>query len=422
MILGVVGINHQSASVDVRSHFVFDSQNALVHSQALMAQGILSEIVLLSTCNRTELYYQSERPLTFSELMIGRLTAVASGCSYAYESAQAVRHLMRVACGLDSLIMGEGEILGQVKQAYRLATDAGTVGKTLSRLFETTLALAKQVRSNRDMSRYSVSLVQVAAKLWQPIFSDISQITVLLVGAGKIAQRIVRQLVCMGISEIMIANRSKESALELAAQFAVKAKTAAFGLTELSRYLDQADIVIGATSSSVPLVHQSLVEKALIRRKRKPMLMLDLAVPRNIEAGVGDLEDVYLYCLDDLQRVLQKHQSLRQVAALKAERFIREATMDFMRWLQAQDSFKTVAVFRGQFDRIRDDCLAQSLKRLQLGDDPEKILKRLAHDLTNQFLHKPTHRLRVAGLKGEHSLCNIIRDLFELNHESFSTE
>jgi glutamyl-tRNA reductase len=208
----------------------------------------------------------------------------------------------------------------------------------------------------------------------------------------------------------------------LASQFAGKAKTSALGLGQLTRYLDQADIVIGAASSSIPLLSQSLVEKALKLRKRKPMLILDLAVPRNIEAGVGGLEDVYLYCLDDLQRVLQKHQSLKQVAAFKAERFIREATTHFMSWLQAQDSFKTVAIFRGQFDRIRDDCLAQSLKRLQLGDDPEKILKRLAHDLTNQFLHKPTHCLRVASLKGEHSLCNTIRDLFELNHESFSTE
>ena len=241
-------------------------------------------------------------------------------------------------------------------------------------------------------------------------------------GAGKIAQRVVQQLLLMGISEIMIANRSEKGASRLASQFAAKAKTAAFGLGQLSRYLDQADIVIAATTSALPVLSQSLVEKALSVRKRKPMLMLDLAVPRNIEAGVGDLEDVYLYCLDDLQKVLQKHQSLRQVAALKAERLILEATTHFMSWLQAQDSFKTVAIFRGQFDRIRDDCLSQSLKRLQLGDDPEKILKRLAHDLTNQFLHKPTHRLRVAGLKGEHSLSNMIRDLFELNYESFSTE
>ena len=183
MVLGVVGINHQSASVDVRSHFVFDRERAFEHSQQLMTQGIITEIVVLSTCNRTELYYEAARSLTFSELMIGRLSVleVAGGAddlSYAYESAEAVQHLMRVACGLDSLIMGEGEILGQVKQAYRLATDSGMVGKTLSRLFETTLAIAKQVRANTDISRHSVSLVQVAAKLWQPIFSDISQITV----------------------------------------------------------------------------------------------------------------------------------------------------------------------------------------------------------------------------------------------------
>ncbi len=226
----------------------------------------------------------------------------------------------------------------------------------------------------------------------------------------------------MGVQTIMVANRSPHRARDLAQIFEDKTKTVAFALSEIKDHLSKADIVISATSSSLPLLSKPLILEALALRKRKPMVMLDLGLPRNIATDVLALEDVYLYCMDDLHPVLAKHRSLRQVAAKSAEAMIVQASGAFMHWLEAQDSFKIVSVFREKFESLRDELLADGLRRLERGQDPAQILQRLAHHLTNQFLHTPTHLIRVAGLRSDHELLTFMKRLFELDHEIIPTE
>ena len=425
MFLMALGINHQRAGVDMRGKLVFDAPTAIAQGQKLLEAGVVRAVVVLSTCNRTEFYCEVEHPRTLSDMLIGHPeqdNPLLQEHAYAYEGFEAVQHLMQVTSSLNSLIIGEAEIIGQVKQAYAMAQAAGLSGKYLDRLFQNAFSVAKVVRTRTAIGTHSVSMAQLAAKLAQPIFSNVKESTVLLIGAGKLAESIARQLCVMGVKSMMVANRSAERARAFAAIFAERSQTRGFGLPQIKQHLSEADIVISATRSPVPLLMKEPIKEALRLRKRKPMVMLDLGVPRNIDAAVADLEDVYLYCMDDLQCVLAKHQALRQAAANSAEVWIKEAASTFMQWLQAQDSFETVAIFRGKFELLRDQLLADSLDRLERGNDPAQTLQRLAYQLTNQFLHAPTHRLRAAGLSGENHLLTFIKELFELNHEIIPAE
>lgn len=425
MVLMALGINHQRTGVDGRGRLVFDAAAALAQGHALRAAGVVREVVVLSTCNRTEFYCEAEQPRCFNDMLIGhpeQHNPLLQQQAYAYEGLEAVQHLMRVTSSLDSLIVGEAEIMGQVKQAYALALDAGLASKYLGRLFQNAFSVAKMIRTRTEIGAHSVSIAQLAAKLAYPIFSDLKESTVLLIGAGQLAEAIARQLCAMGVRGIMVANRAVDRAVVLARRFEKQTKTLALGLSEIHDHLPRADIVISATGSPLALLGTEAILEALRLRKRKPMVILDLGVPRNIDPEVLGLEDVYLYCMDDLHSVLSKHQSLRQAAVNRAEALIGQSACAFMQWLQAQASFKTVAIFREKFESLRDQLLADSLRRLARGHDPAQILERLAYHLTNQFLHVPTHRLRTAGLRGEESLLTFMKDLFELNHESIPTE
>jgi glutamyl-tRNA reductase len=425
MFLMALGINHQRAGVDVRGKLVFDAHAAIAQGQKLVETGVVGAVVVLSTCNRTEFYCETVHPRTLHDMLIGHPeqdNPLVQEQAYAYEGFDAVQHLMRVTSSLNSLIVGEAEIMGQVKQAYAMAQAAGLSAKYLDRLFQNAFSVAKVVRARTAIGAHSISMAQLAAKLAQPIFSNIKESTVLLMGAGKLAEAIARQLCAMGVKSIMVANRSSARARAFAAIFAERTKTCGFSLPQIKQHLSEADIIISATRSPVPLLMKEPLIEALRLRKRKPMVMLDLGVPRNIDAAVADLEDIYLYCMDDLHGVLTKHQALRQAAADSAEAWISDAATAFMQWFQAQDSFKTVAVFRGKFELLRDQLLADSLDRLERGHDPAQTLQRLAYHLTNQFLHAPTHRLRAAGLSGENHLLTFIKELFELNHEIIPAE
>ena len=425
MFLMALGINHQRAGVDVRGKLVFDAHTAITQGQKLIEAGVVRAVVVLSTCNRTEFYCEALHLRTLNDMLIGHPeqdNPLLQQQAYAYEGFDAVQHLMQVTSSLNSLIVGETEIIGQVKQAYAMAQAAGLSGKYLDRLFQNAFSVAKVVRSRTAIGTHSVSMAQLAAKLAQPIFSNIKESTVLLIGAGKLAEAIARQLCVMGVKSIMVANRSLGRATAFAGIFAERTNTRGFGLSQIKQHLSEADIVISATRSPVPLLMKEAMIEALRLRKRKPMVMLDLGVPRNIDTNVADLEDVYLYCMDDLHCVLEKHQALRQAAANSAEALVRDAATAFMHWLQAQDSFKTVAIFREKFELLRDQLLADSLGRLERGDDPAQTLQRLAYHLTNQFLHAPTHRLHAAGLSGENHLLTFIKELFELNHEIIPAE
>ncbi len=421
MALMALGVNHQTAAIDIREKLVFDYQASVDKARWLVGQGLVTEAVILSTCNRTELYCEGETPSNLLELLIGQRNLAIElirPCVYTHLGSEAVRHLMRVASGLDSMVLGEGEVLGQIKKAYTTAANAGTVGKYLGRLFQTTFAIAKQTRTNTGIGVNPISVAYAAAKLSQHIFSDLGKITVLLIGAGELNQLIAKYLVSMGVQEIMVANRTEPHAERLALSFGGKA----FGLEKLPEYLGQADIVITGTASILPIVGKGMVERTLRQRKRKPIFMVDLGVPRNIEVEVGELEDIYLYCIDDLQNIVEENKRFRIDAATQAESIIKEAADQFMNWLDAQDSFKMLCAFREKFEQIRDQLLQESLHSLQLGETAETVLKHLAYRLTNRFLHEPTRRLRCASFEKEETLLFLIKDLFELNHETFYTK
>ncbi len=425
MVLMALGINHQCAGVDLRGKLVFDAPMALEQGQRLIETGVVREVVVLSTCNRTEFYCEAAKLRTLKDMLIGhpeQHNPLLEKQAYAYEGSKAVEHLMRVTSSLNSLILGESEIIGQVKQAYAMAQAAGLTAKYLDRLFQNAFSVAKVIRTRTGIGAHSVSMAQLAAQLAQPIFSDLRESTVLLIGAGKLAEAIALQLCEMGVRAMMVANRSLSRAKSFAQRFEAKTQIHAFDLSSIQQHLSKADLVISATSSPLALLSKETMMEALRLRKRKPIFMLDLGVPRNIDASVSNLEDVYLYCMHDLHRVLTKHQALRQAAASTAEALVLKASYAFMQWLKAQNSFKTVAVFREKFESVRDQRLADSLDRLERGQDPAQILQRLAHDLTNQFLHTPTHRLRAAGFRGEDNLLTFMKDLFELNHEIIPAE
>lgn len=421
MALIALGVNHQTAGVDVREKLVFDVQNSIEHSRGMIGCGLVTEAVILSTCNRTELYCEAPTPSPILEYIIGQKKVtpeLIQPSIYTHLNVDAAKHLMRVASGLDSMILGEAEILGQIKKAYAVAANAGTVGKHLGRLFQTAFAIAKQARTNTGIGINPVSVAFAAAKLSQHIFSDLSKITVLLIGAGDLIQLIARHLVNMGVKNIMVANRTQAHAIRLALPFEGKA----FGLEKIPECLAEADIVITGAASVLPIVGKGMVESALRQRKRRPMFMVDLAVPRNIETEVNELEDIYLYCIDDLESIVEENKRFRLDAAQQAELIIKEAADKFMDWLDAQDSFRMLSHFRGKFEQIRDQLLQDSLHAIQLGETAEAALKRLAHSLTNRFLHEPTRRLRKAGFEKEEALLSLIKELFELNHENLYTK
>ena len=417
----VLGISHQTATVDIREKLIFDVAAGVRAASWLVQEGIVTEAVLVSTCNRTELYCEGEPDRDPLRLIIGHLGQSYDKIEpflYQYFDLAAVTHLMRVAVGLDSMVLGEGEILGQLKRAYAGAMEGGSVGKHLGRLFQTTFSVSKEARTNTGIGINPVSVAYAAAKLSRHIFADLSSVAVLFVGAGDLIRTMARHLVGMGVGKVMVANRSLANRQRLAEELQAES----FGLEKIPEHLAKADIVITGTASGLPLLGKGMVETALRQRKRKPMFMVDLSVPRNIEVEVGELEDVYLYCIDDLQGIVAENKRCRQDAMEEAECIIHDAASQFMSWLQAQDSFRILCLFRRKFEEIRDQLLQESIRKLQLGEDPEGVLKRLAYHLTNRYLHEPTRRLREAGLEQEAAILTLTRDLFELNHEIIYSE
>jgi glutamyl-tRNA reductase len=413
MALMVFGVNYQTAAIDIRERVTFDIQAAILAARYLVSEGFVREAVIISTCNRTELYCEGSIHLEPFKILIGQLGVsfeIIQPYTYQHLDLSLVKHLMRVATGLDSMIMGEVEILGQLKKAYTAAANAGTVGKYLGRLFQTTFAMAKTVRTQTGIGVNPVSVAYTAARLSQHIFSDLATVSVLLVGAGDLIQLIAQHLSSMGVQKMYVTNRTEANASALVSRYQAEY----VALEKMPDYLAKADIVITGTASRLPMIGKGMVERALRQRKHKPIFMVDLGVPRNIECEVNELEDVYLYCIDDLQNKVEENKRFRRDAAESAEQMIKIAADRFMSWLIAQDAFKILSVFREKFEHIRDDALQNALRRLEQGAAPEVVVKRLATDLTNRFLHEPTRRLRKAGFSREEELLTLTRDLFEL--------
>ncbi|AEG02192.1 glutamyl-tRNA reductase [Methylomonas methanica] len=415
MTLIAVGINYNTAPVAIRERLAFPAEILDNTLKNLSDVRDISEAAILSTCNRTEFYCRtdSDDQTPLIEWIADTKIITPTDFTpylYSYKDSQSIRHMFRVACGLDSMILGEPQILGQMKTAYHAASQAGTLGKTLSKLFQHTFSAAKKVRTDTAIGSSPVSVAFAAVQLAQQIFDKLSEQTALLIGAGETIELTARHLFQHGIGRIIIANRTYDKAHALAAQF----NGYAISLSELPTHLAEADIVVSSTASQLPILGKGRVESAIKKRKHKPMFMVDLAVPRDIEAEVEQLRDVYLYTVDDLQNTVNQNMDSRRRAAEQAEEIIDTQVEHFLAWLRSQGAQETIRDFRIQAEMTRDEVLQKALTQLNNGVPSEEVLQRLAHTLTNKLIHTPCAQLRDAGANERHDLIAASREIFKL--------
>ncbi len=417
MTLLAFGINHNSASLDIRERVAFSPDQMLEALTDARRAAQLDEVAILSTCNRTEIYAVTRAA---PELLIDWLAAYhhlpqseLHACHYWLQGEEAISHMMRVACGLDSLVLGEPQILGQMKSAYAVARGANAVGAGLHSAFQQVFSIAKRVRTETAIGENPVSVAYAAVSLAQQIFSNLTEDTALLIGAGETIELVARHLSEKGVSKLIVANRTLGRAKELAEHFGAEAIL----LSEIPEQLHRADIVISSTASQLPLLGKGAVESALKQRKHKPMFMVDIAVPRDIEVEVGELDDVYLYTVDDLREVIDENIKTREVAAQKADAIVAEGVDLYLRELRALDSVSTIKAFRRKAEMLRDDELQKAQKALASGGDPDQVLTQLARNLTNKLIHSPTSAIKHASAHGRGEMISLAQELFELTSD-----
>lgn len=418
MSLLVVGINHKSAPLDLRERVNFAPEQMEAALAEALDAARLDEVAILSTCNRTEIFAVAsddedarQRALEW----LGRYHDIDTGevrsCSYSLREREALRHMMEVACGLDSMILGEPQILGQMKSAFVVAAQAGAVGGELGRIFPSVFAVAKQVRTYTAIGENPVSVAFAAVNLTHRIFADLRRTRALLVGAGETIELVARHLKEKGVPEIAVANRTLERARVLAEQFGAEAVL----LSDIPDQLVRADIVITSTASQLPILGKGAVERALKLRKHRPIFMVDIAVPRDIEAEVAELDDIYLYTVDDLKEIVDENLKSRQDEARKADLIIAEGVEGFYRQLRSLDAVSTVKALRQKMETLRDGEVERARRALAAGEPAEQVLGQLARNLTNKLLHSPSSQLRKASALGRHEVVHWSRELFELD-------
>jgi glutamyl-tRNA reductase len=365
------------------------------------------EVVILSTCNRTEVYWagsaSGEELSRWLERHHGHNLDLARSL-YVHQEQRAVEHAFSVASGLDSMVLGEAQILGQLKDAYRVAQAAGSTGPALNRLFQAAFSAAKRVRSETRIGENAVSLAAGIVSLARRVYSDLSAHTALMVGAGEMNALAARHLASAGVKRMVIANRTLARAQALASEL----KAHAVGLADLDRELAEADIVISCTASTIPLITKGAAEAAIRARRRRPIFMVDLGVPRDIDPAVADLEDVYLFSLDDLQQLIDENRQQREVAAGGARRLIEEEVARFLSESRAHDAGPAIRALREQADGIRLQTLEQARRLLAAGKPADEVIEYLAHTLTNRLLHTPTQALRQAAESKDFALAEAV--------------
>jgi len=417
MSLKVLGVNHRSAPVEIREKLAFNPERLPVALNELVQLPQVREMLIVSTCNRTEFYgHCADKGLLQLRDWLNdyhHLGDHANGCLYQLENQLAVSHTFTVACGLDSAVLGEPQILGQMKDAYRIATEAGSAGPMLHSLFQQAFSVAKMVRTDTEIGASAVSVAYAAVNLARQIFADFSQHTALLVGAGETIELVAQHLSGRGIGRVMIANRSIERARRLAQEH----KGLAIGLDEIPDHLAAADMVICSTASPEPLITKPMVKAALKARRRKPMFMVDLAVPRDVATDVADLEDVYLYTVDDLQDVVDDNVKAREEAAAHARRIIDVEVIRFAQTLKTRDAAPTIRSVRTRAEEIRGAVNEQAQRMLEAGRSPAEVMDFLSRTLTNKLLHLPSVGMRRAGEEGDQELLTAARRLFGLEAE-----
>lgn len=427
MQLLTVGVNHTTAPLAIREHLAFNNEHlgsalsTLISQTALPSGNTLnvSEAAILSTCNRTEIYVKSDHAKLNADAVIDWLAhyhkldfAKIQPYIYTLSDQAAVKHAFRVASGLDSMVLGEPQILGQFKQAVKIAENAGTLGTLLNKLFQRTFTVAKEVRTHTDIGASSISMSAATVKLAQRIFGSIEQQKVLFIGAGEMIELCADHFAKQKPLSITVANRT----LERGAELALKIGGSAILLTDLPEKLAEFDIVITSTASQLPIVGLGMVERAIKARKHRPIFMVDLAVPRDIEAEVAELDDVFLYTVDDLAEVVQTGMGNRLAAASQAEAIIEMRVESFMHWLKTRDAVPTIRALRDQAENYRKAELEKALKLLARGEDPSTVLENLSLNITNKFLHHPSHALNTSKGEEHEQLEALVRQLYLINH------
>jgi glutamyl-tRNA reductase len=411
-----LGLNHTTAPLDLRGRFAFAPEQLAPALQAFsgrLARGAAPEAALVSTCNRTELYVAAEPQLVRPALDWLAEQGGVSGShlqdhTYVMEDRAAARHAFRVAAGLDSMVLGEPQILGQMKQAVRLADEAGTLGTTLHQLFQRSFSVAKEVRTATEIGAHSISMAAAAVRLAGQLFEDLKDIQVLFVGAGEMIELVATHFAARTPKAMALANRTLERGEKLAGRFGAQA----LRLADLPTRLHEFDAVVSCTASSLPIIGLGAVERAIKARKHRPMFMVDLAVPRDIEPEVAQLRDVYLYTVDDLSALVQTAGEKRQAAVQQAEAIIDAGVQSFAHWLDQRAAVPLIQALNRQADDWAAFELQRARRLLAKGEPPEAVLEAMSRALTNKMLHGTLAELRAADGAEREQLAQTVSRLF----------
>ena len=413
MQLTAVGLNHQTAPLSIREKLAFAAACLPEAVRNLARSNAATEAVILSTCNRTELYCVGDSEEIIRWLADYHSLPIEEISPYLYTLGmqETVRHAFRVACGLDSMVLGEPQILGQIKDAVRVAQEQESMGKKLNALFQKTFSVAKEVRTDTAVGENSVSMASASVKLAEQIFPDIEDLNVLFIGAGEMIELIATYFAAKNPRLMTVANRTLARAQELCDKLGVNADPCL--LSDLPVILHDYDVVVSSTASQLPIVGKGMVERALKQRQSMPLFMLDLAVPRDIEAEVGDLNDAYLYTVDDMVNIVQSGKEARQKAAAAAEALVSEKVVEFVRQQQGRQSVPLIRALRDEGEKARKQVLENAMKQLAKGATAEEVLERLSIQLTNKLLHSPTQTLNKAG-EGDNDLVHAVAQIYHL--------
>jgi glutamyl-tRNA reductase len=412
MSIYALGLNHQTAPLAVRERVVFHVER-LRDALAEIKRSLAREAAILSTCNRTELYVAGEEPAALAQWLARYHRFEPDGLDpylYTLPREQAVRHVFRVASGLDSMVLGEPQILGQMKEAARAAESAGTLGTLLHKLFQRSFAVAKEVRSTTQLGTASVSMAAAAVKLAARIFPSLKDQRVLFIGAGEMIELCATHFAAQAPARITVANRTLERAQKLAHRFNARA----IELKTLADHLHEHDIVVSCTASSLPILGKGLVERALRARRRRPIFMVDLAVPRDIEPEAAELDDVFLYTVDDLGQIVNANLDARRSAVAQAEAIIDTQVGQFMHWMRSRENVPLIRALRSRADEARRDELERALKALARGEPPAAVLEALSQALVNKLMHPPTQALNEAAGEEQRALAEMFARLYRV--------
>ena len=417
MRLQILGLNHNTAPIEIREQVVFAGDEVSRACERLTDIDGVDEAVLLSTCNRTEFYVITSdggRDRLQDWLRDERsLDQGFANSLFTLDTEEAIRHIFRVACGLDSMVLGETQVLGQLKDAFRSAQQVGTVGQHLGRLFQHTFSVAKKVRTDTEIGANPVSIASASVRLAQQFFAGFEKHTALLVGAGVTIELVAKHLVGKDIGRLFVANRDVERARNLASKFGGYAVP----LSELEGTLPEADILITSTAAPEAIITANMVKAAMKTRKHKPVFAVDIAVPRDIEPEVAKVRDVFLYTIDDLQKVIQEGQTSRQAAAVDANRILDDEIRRYLSIERAKKASPLIVALREQGETIRDGVLREAQRRLDKGVDSREVIEFATAMLMKKMLHNPSVRLREAAENEDVEIIDATRSLFGIDED-----